>query len=1477
MSNGFLSKRVRKRNQSGITSDRYEFLGLDQTEPDLGDPLVGPSSIGVNPFPLDLGDPYVLVSDGSGSGKRYWTQKANIISGGVVSPGSVSVYDEGLLAPGTNEFAVTKLNFVGSGVTVTGVGTDRADIEISVTDVAVPSGQTGSIGYRDNEEKLQGASDFVFNQSNNRVGIGTTVPTQKLDVIGNVRITNNLSVGSSITVNSLKTNTLEVDKFTVDSSTVPFKITENAVGIGTTNPIATLDVRGNTNITGYTTVSNLRSNGEILTQTLEVGSTASLNSLNIGATQVISPARQLQNITSFDSITTATIENTIANAPNTFVDLDISGIATFRNDIGVSGLTTTKNLQVSGITTLNSLGVTGLTTSRNLTVTGITTVNNFFIGSGSTVSIASSVGIGTTVARYNLDVNGNISFTGPLYLNNTSGTVGQVLLSNGTSSPYWGSPDSVTAGSATSVTTIDKNNTNSTYYLTFVERTTDSLNQSIFLDSNNLAYNPSTNRLGIGTTSPSANLNVDGSTLLNGRNVLSGITTINDTLDINSSGIRYNPSTTRLGIGTTNPGSTLAIGGTITEIYNGTFWNVVTQADVGYGASQVPLNQFLGQLAFLDEYLPPQFRNTEVVTTSTSTVTLDSLDCDFERSARYNVQITCNGQLIGSGSSASSRSVTNLAEGNDYVSGNYTNISLLTTSGTGNDARANLAVIPEATLTLEAIQDGNFAFTQDISGLSLNKPIIFNQFIPSSAAENSRVTSIVVTNSGTNYTSVPNVSVAAPTNNPAIPGVTGIGSTASAEVSGMKITNFTLSVSGIHTQIPTVTFNSPVGVGTTATGIVGFGVSTVVVTNSGFGYREIPSVSISNPNPAGTAATAGVSSIFATNFIINNTGFGYTGTSGANYPSITIQPPTSGTTATAVVNTLGISSYFEISNVGIGYTRPPILTVDSPTGVGTTAIIGCTLGVATFTNILPGSGYTVSPTLNLSPTVSNFSGRVGMGVTTTNIQEYGGSGYTDPPTVEFVPVGGIGTGAAGGFESINPDSPNNLENFVITNPGYGYTVPPIVVISGGGGTGAAVTITELIFTDIQVFNTGFGVTTVPSVFLTPIGGFGNGASASPIMGIGTITVSNFGSGYTSNPSIAVTAIDGITGSGGSVTSLGLGVTSSNITITNPGIGYTFIPTVTFSPPTASGVGAAGSVGVGISQITVTNTGFAYLSIIPSVSFSVQSQLPQISAGAAVSTILTTNVFITNSGFGYTQFDLDQVGIATFTPTGTQGTVGFGVSTISIIETGIGYTSAQAAAVTIDSPIGSGITATASALLGYSGILPGPGYGVTTEIYYIAEKPTSTTLKLSSLPGIGTLTSTNVANVSYAGTTSKPAAFAGGRISNVFVVSPGSGYTTGSIISVDNSFDGGNVGYGFSFNPITVNNFQVSDVMLLQSVGSGNTSADYVEYSTVANEEILGSFSSSILVGTNPQYSANLQFTPTYRDNTIKISRNRFMN
>jgi fibronectin-binding autotransporter adhesin len=1417
MSYGFLSNRVKRRDQSGITSDRYEFLGLDQAEPDLGDPLIGPSSVTANPFTGDVSNLYFVASDGSGS--RYWTKQTDVVAGGVITPGSITVRDEGVVVGSVNQ--VTDINFVGSGVTITspaswvGAGSSSVDIQISVTDVT-GAGNVGNIQYKGPTGFTQGSDDLFYNSSTQRLGLGTAIPTQKLDVKGNVL------VSGIITANSIVANSFTVDNFRVNDEVLQFIVTADAVGIGTTQPIATLDVRGTANISGATTTSSLTAT----TSDIGISTATRISAGFITATNAFIGVLTGTSFYPTNIFSTSINGTTITANSGIVTNLSVSAGATITGNLQVDGNT----LYVNSVTNNVGFGTTNplqrvqsgastnpvvITDTSNIGVGTLNPAQRVQVGVSTNsvvITDTAKIGIGTTNPNYNLDITGDVAFTGKLYASGSSGSSGQVLLSGGTGSPTWGAPGAVTVGAAVSVS-IASTQASAIFYPTFTQQTQD--NALLRVDSSGLSFNPALNYFGIGTTDLNSTL------------------TVNGTLGIGTNNLYTNPSSNSVGIGTTNPTSNLDVRG-----------NISASTTVSAGTTVI---------------IGPSNLSSGIVTTTATTANqvLNSFNTSLYRSAKYNVQVTCTGQLVGSASSGSSVSVSSLQGGTNYVSGNYTNVSLTTSSGTGNDARANITVTAEKRLNIDSISSGLFNTSDDTTLVNVNAPVVFDRAIPATAAQNSKVTSITVTNVGSGYTAIPTIGIATPTNNPAIAGVTGIGSTATAVVSSMIVANVAINTAGIHTSVPTITFISPVGGGTSATGVVGFGLSTVSVTNSGSGYNPLPTVSVSGATLG--ISTVAISSVFATNLYVTNTGLGFTS---GNFPTIAFSAPSVGiNTARAVVNSLGISTHFTVVP-GIGYTRPPILTVTSPSVGVNTATLTCTLGVSTFTVVNPGSAYTSSPSLSLSPTVTGFAATVGLGVSSANILVNGGSSYGSAPTVTFsAPNVGFNT-ATGTFGSL---AGGVLGNFVITNPGSGYFTIPTVNISGGGGTGAAVTITQMVVTDVTINNAGFGVSVVPTAQI--ISTVGSGASVTPSMGIGKVDVVGFGSGYNSVPGVAVTAINGLTGSGASVTA-GLGVTSSNITITNAGSGYTSIPSITISSPTSVSIAATGIVGVGITAITVSNPGIGYSVNFPSISFNTGAENSGSGASATVRSVVVTNVYITNPGSGYTATDLAIRPIATFNPVGTSATVGFGVSTITLTNLGIGYTTAASAVVTISNAnLGIGSTATASASLGYPGILPGPGVTTTgnTAIYYVASK-TSNSIGISTGVGIGTLTSVNVGDDVFS--SNKPVASIGGIVAAVSIVSPGSGYTSTSRLGATN-FDGANVGTGFTFtSSVVVNNYQFSDVMLLQSVGSASTSCDYIEFGTIANNEILGSFSGDIS-GT----SARLLFTPTYRNNTIKLSSN----
>jgi len=146
---------------------------------------------------------------------------------------------------------------------------------------------------------------------------------------------------------------------------------------------------------GVTSATNLT------TQNINNFGITTSNSLNIGSTQVISSSRQLQNIASLDSTTIATIETAIANAPNTFTDLEVTGITTTQSiNVGTSGtVITTTSSGLVGIGTTNP--TTSLTVNGNVNVSGVVEATSFtgnLTGTATTASIAiyaNSSGIAT--------------------------------------------------------------------------------------------------------------------------------------------------------------------------------------------------------------------------------------------------------------------------------------------------------------------------------------------------------------------------------------------------------------------------------------------------------------------------------------------------------------------------------------------------------------------------------------------------------------------------------------------------------------------------------------------------------------------------------------------------------------------------------------------------------------------------------------------------------------------------------------------------------------------------------------------------------------------------------------------------------------------------------------------------------------------------------------------------------------------------
>jgi hypothetical protein len=391
---------------------------------------------------------------------------------------------------------------------------------------------------------------------------------------------------------------------------------------------------------------------------------------------------------------------------------------------------------------------------------------------------------------------------------------------------------------------------------------------------------------------------------------------------------------------------------------------------------------------------------------------------------------------------------------------------------------------------------------------------------------------------------------------------------------------------------------------------------------------------------------------------------------------------------------------------GRRYSSAPTITIEAPPTGGTQATATCTLTdagqVDRVTMVNRGLGYPAG-TINVTfsgghgtHTIRKGGGvavtaKIGTGATAVPITDASGT-ITD---ITVLTSGG-GTGAAA-TPSITGDSVAGTSGL---SGGSGYGSQPTISFTGGGGTGAAASanISGGAVTSITITAPGAGYTSAPTLVFNNTGtGGGSGASATAVLEVHTyltsIALNSGGTGYTSAPVIVFDNV-GTNGSGATATATTLDGIITGVTLTAAGSGYTSLPAISFfgggsyvdtavSITGGGGTGATATatiLGGAISDVTVTAGGTTYASLtslanrLPPFQVNINDEISQSNSDTAQIDVWLTTL----GGSGYTSaptvvFSAPSGGGQA--ATGTANVSGGEVTSISMINTGSGYSSA----------------------------------------------------------------------------------------------------------------------------------------------------------------------------------------------------------
>ena len=246
---------------------------------------------------------------------------------------------------------------------------------------------------------IEVAENLIFADSDlEKVGIGSTVPNDTLDVRGGIAATNFYAA-------CIVTST---DNFYVGASGTVFTALTGfgSVGVGTANPIFPLDIRSSasTGTTALYVYGDMRVTGDINLDDITLD--------DVNATDL--------NVSGLSTLTGNVV---LAGSVN---QLNVSGISTFADDVIISG----GGIQVTGVATFTDsidanagLDVDGQADLDELVVAGVSTFSN-------TVDINATVDIDGQLDVDELQVAGVSTFAAALDINKGADLVGGLTADN---------------------------------------------------------------------------------------------------------------------------------------------------------------------------------------------------------------------------------------------------------------------------------------------------------------------------------------------------------------------------------------------------------------------------------------------------------------------------------------------------------------------------------------------------------------------------------------------------------------------------------------------------------------------------------------------------------------------------------------------------------------------------------------------------------------------------------------------------------------------------------------------------------------------------------------------------------------------------------------------------------------------------------------------------------------------------------------